>query len=340
MSHFSSKLLTWYDESKRDLPWRHTKDPYKIWVSEIMLQQTQAVTVMLYYERFINTLSDIRALAEADEALLLKLWEGLGYYSRVRNMQATARVIMEKYDGIIPNTKASLMKLKGIGPYTAGAIASIAFDQKASAIDGNVSRVLARYALIEDSIDSNEVKKKLEEINLPLIDDDRPADYTQAMIELGATVCRKSQPLCDICPINQDCKAYKEQKQSMIPVKDKKNAKKNFQYITFVLEDEDGNLILLKQENRLLNGLFLLPQIEAESIHYAITSLEEYGYVVNNYEPLGHYRHVFTHMIWEMDVYYVKVIKPSGILSFKDYKEVAIATAHKQILDKINRSRK
>ena len=333
MSLFSSKLLAWYDLNKRNLPWRHTNDPYKIWVSEVMLQQTQAVTVIPYYQRFIESLPTVFSLAQAEETVILKLWEGLGYYSRVRNMQKTALDIVEKYNGIFPNTLEELKSLKGIGPYTAGAIRSIAFNQKASAIDGNVSRVLTRQYEIESDISKPSVMKYLEQLNEPLIDDERPSDYTQAIIELGATVCRKTQPLCDQCPVSDTCLAFRNQRQSEMPYKAKKEPKKVLNFITFILLDESNGLILYQQKSRLLEGLYLLPQIESESLLYALEWLEEEGFKVLFNEAIKTYKHVFTHLIWQMDVYYVKVIKPESIESVGNYQTKPIATAHKRILD-------
>lgn len=334
MNHFSNKLLAWYELNKRDLPWRHTTNPYHIWVSEIMLQQTQAVTVVPYYNRFIATLKDIKALADASEETLLKLWEGLGYYSRVRNMQQAAKAIMNHHNGVFPNRYEDVIKLKGIGEYTAGAILSIAFNQRISALDGNVSRVMSRFYAIEDDIALNKTKAKLNDLNQALVDKMNPATYTQAIIELGATLCTKSKPDCENCPVNGGCMAFEKGLTSVIPFKSKLKAKKEKKFMTAIMINEDGNFLVSKVTDNLLNGLYLLPQVEAESIQYAIESFESNGITVLSYDYINPYKHIFTHLLWEMDVYVLKV-KGVGIYqAVGDYQTIPIATAHKQIIIK------
>jgi A/G-specific adenine glycosylase len=334
MSHFSSKLIPWYEKNARDLPWRHTEDPYFIWVSEIMLQQTQAVTVIPYYQSFIQALPTIESLAACDEALLMKLWEGLGYYSRVRNMQTTAKEIMSKHQGVFPNTYEELIRLKGIGEYTAGAILSIAFHQKRSAVDGNVLRVLSRYFAIESDIALDTTKKQITALNNTLLDDEQPHFYTQAIIELGATLCTKHQPKCDVCPVSENCLAKAKDMQHLLPIKGKSKVKKEYHFITFILENEFGEFIVEKVTENLLKGLFLLPQVEADELPYALETLSTHGYDVIYTEPLGTYKHVFTHLIWHMDVYYGKIKSFNMHTTVKSFNEVAMATAHKQIIIK------
>lgn len=334
MNHFSNKLLAWYELNKRDLPWRHTTNPYHIWVSEIMLQQTQAVTVVPYFNRFIATLKDINALADASEETLLKLWEGLGYYSRVRNMQQAAKAIMNHHNGVFPNRYEDVIKLKGIGEYTAGAILSIAFNRRISALDGNVSRVMSRFYAIEDDIALNKTKAKLNDLNQALVDKKNPATYTQAIIELGATLCTKSKPDCENCPVNIGCMAFEKGLTNVIPFKSKLKAKKEKKFMTAIMINEDGNFLVSKVTDNLLNGLYLLPQVEAESIQYAIESFESNGITVLSYDYLNPYKHIFTHLLWEMDVYVLKV-KGVGIYqAVGDYQTIPIATAHKQIIIK------
>lgn len=338
MSHFSSKLIAWYEKSARDLPWRHTEDPYYIWVSEIMLQQTQAATVIPYYQRFIQTLPTIQDLAACDEALLMKLWEGLGYYSRVRNMQTTAKVIMSKHQGIFPNTYEELIQLKGIGEYTAGAILSIAFHQKRSAVDGNVLRVLSRYFAVESDIALDATKKEITALNHTLLDDEKPHLYTQAIIELGATLCTKHQPKCDICPISTHCLAKAKDLQYLLPIKAKAKTKKEYHFITFILVDTSGKFVVEKVTDNLLKGLYLLPQVEAEDLAYALEALSADGLEVFYTQPLGHYKHVFSHLIWHMDVYYGKIQAAKAHTLVQSFEDIAMATAHKQIIlkEKIN----
>lgn len=332
MSHFSNKLITWYEANKRDLPWRHTEDPYAIWVSEIMLQQTQAITVIPYYLRFMQTLPTIFDLALIEEERLLKLWEGLGYYARVRNMQKTAKAIVSQFNGKFPANYQELIRLTGIGEYTAGAILSIAFHQKHSAIDGNVSRVLARYFGIETDITLPTTKKELTQLNETLLEDERPHSYTQAMIELGATVCTKHKPQCDGCPVRETCITNQKGLQSQLPVKAKLKAKKILHYQTFILMDSSEQFIVTKVEDNLLKGLYLLPQVESESLSYAIEALNEVGIEVLYTNPLGQYKHVFTHLVWQMDVYFARVNNLSQYTTVKSFESVPMATAHKQII--------
>jgi len=211
------KLLAWYDKTKRDLPWRNTKDPYSIWVSEIMLQQTQVKTVIPYYERWIKTLPTIDKLANAPEQKILKLWEGLGYYSRAKNLKKSAKIICKEMNGKLPNTVKNLQNLPGIGRYTAGAISSIAFGLKAPVLDGNVKRVLSRLFCINKngttSAYENCLWKKAENL-LPVR---RPGDFNQALMELGATVCIPGSPICQQCPLRTICKAFLKNKVNEFP---------------------------------------------------------------------------------------------------------------------------
>ena len=334
MKHFSSKLIAWYELNKRDLPWRHTDNPYHIWVSEIMLQQTQAKTVIPYYERFITTLKDIQSLATADEETLLKLWEGLGYYSRVRNMQKAAIAIMTIHQGIFPDNYEDIIQFKGIGEYTAGAILSIAFNQPISALDGNVSRVISRFYAVKEDIALGKTKTMLNALNQQLVDQNNPAIYTQAIIELGATLCTKGKPDCINCPVNDGCMAYKQDLTREIPYKSKLKAKKTTRFITAIMMDENHHYLVSKVEENLLNGLYLLPQVEAESIQYAIESFESNGISVLNYEHLNPYKHIFTHLVWEMDAYLIRVKGQGRYQSILDFQSIPIATAHKQIIIK------
>ena len=202
-------LVQWYHENKRDLPWRKTKDPYRIWVSEIMLQQTRVEAVKPYYERFLLTLPTVKDLAEADEETILKLWEGLGYYSRVRNMQKAAIQVMEEHGGSFPADQKALLKLKGIGPYTAGAVGSIAFSLPIPAVDGNVLRVMSRITADAADISLQATKKEWEERLTEIMPTDCPGDMNQALMELGATVCLPNgTPKCGICPVRKYCLLY------------------------------------------------------------------------------------------------------------------------------------
>lgn len=333
MSLFSDKLISWYEQNKRDLPWRHTNNPYHIWISEIMLQQTQAITVIPYYNRFINTVKDIKALAEIEDEKLLKLWEGLGYYQRARNLKIAAISMVELHNGEFPNQYEDIIKLKGIGDYTAGAIMSIAFNQGKSALDGNVSRVLSRYFLIDSDISKPKTKALLNSLNEKLIDYQNAHTYTQAIIELGATMCVKSNPNCVLCPVNQDCLAFKENKVNQLPVKSKLKPKVEKHFITAIIRHDDDYLVEKVTDN-LLNGLYLLPQIEAESIETALDYFDSIGLQIVHAEKRDTYKHVFTHLIWHMDVYYLTATGHTNYYKVKNFEDIPMATAHKQIIVK------
>ncbi|WP_069188328.1 A/G-specific adenine glycosylase, partial [Paenibacillus sp. GM2] len=219
--YFSKELLGWYETAKRDLPWRRHRNPYYIWVSEIMLQQTRVDTVIPYFQRFIERFPTIQALAEAPEEEVLKCWEGLGYYSRARNLQAAARQVMERHDGIVPDNKKDVSALKGVGPYTSGAILSIAYNQPEPAVDGNVMRVLSRYFLIEEDIMKIGTRTLMEDLATELIPPGRAGDFNQALMELGALICTPKSPQCLICPVMVHCAGRLEGAEDRLPVKSK-----------------------------------------------------------------------------------------------------------------------
>ena len=218
---FAAELLNWYDANKRDLPWRRDRDPYRIWVSEVMLQQTRVDTVIPYYERFMERFPTVRHLAEAPEEEVLKCWEGLGYYSRARNLQAGARQVVELYGGVVPDDKAAISSLKGIGPYTAGAILSIAYNKPEPAVDGNVMRVMSRYFLLEDDIAKPSARTKIERLAASIIPEGRAGDFNQAVMELGALVCTPKSPGCLLCPVLAQCAGRAAGRERELPVKSK-----------------------------------------------------------------------------------------------------------------------
>lgn len=333
MKHFSSSLINWFETSKRDLPWRHTTDPYLIWISEVMLQQTQAVTVIPYYERFIKALPTVHDLARVEDDILFKLWEGLGYYSRAKNLKKTAKVIVDDYEGIIPNTYEQLIKLKGIGDYTASAILSIAYSKPYPAVDGNVLRVMSRYLGILDDINLPKTKKLIN-YELKNLIEEPTRSFTEGLIELGATVCSKSKPNCQICPIKDNCHANIRNLTDKIPYKSRLKDKKEIMMQTFILKDLKGNTILKRQEEALLNGLYLYPQVPSENINHAIDTLEETGLSILNIYKTKTYKHVFTHLIWYMDVHYgIGDVENNAytIVEDLDLKLYPMASAHKKI---------
>ncbi|MFA6801530.1 MAG: A/G-specific adenine glycosylase, partial [Acholeplasmataceae bacterium] len=295
-------LELWYQKNKRSLIFRKTKEPYKIWVSEIMLQQTQVETVLPFFDRFMNVYPTVFDLANTDELTLHKVVEGLGYYRRFRYMQEAAKVIVNEFDGIFPNTYDEVIKLPGIGKYTAGAIMSIAYDLPYSALDGNVIRVLSRYLNISEDMRLEKNKKILNEINQSYIEKSHPNLYTQAMMELGAMICRPQNPKCDKCPIALYCQAHAMGIETKLPYLSKLKEKKEFNYITLIIKDE-SYYYLYKRTEDLLKNMYMYPQFESESIQSVLLNLEAEGIILEVINYIGNYKHVFTHLIWHMDVY-------------------------------------
>ena len=299
-------LLEWYQLNKRDLPWRKTKDPYHIWVSEIMLQQTRVEAVKPYYTRFLETLPTVKDLAEADEEIILKLWEGLGYYSRVRNMQKAAIQIMEDHHGVFPDNHKQLLKLKGIGPYTAGAVGSIAFNIPIPAVDGNVLRVMTRLTADPADISLQATKKAWEEHLISIMPEKQSGDLNQAFMELGATICiPNGTPKCEICPVRKHCEGYRKGNPQLYPVKAEKKARTQEYLNVFFCVYEDKIAIHKRPPKGLLSGLWELPNARNDiSIPAAI---QEYGILEAEITPMKNQKHIFTHIEWYMDCYYVKV---------------------------------
>ena len=297
-----SPLLPWYEENKRDLPFRHTRDPYCIWVSEIMLQQTRVETGLPYYLRFIKTLPTVEALANAPEALLLKLWEGLGYYSRVRNMQRAARTVMEEFGGRFPTTFEDIRSLCGIGDYTAGAIASIAFDLPYPTVDGNVLRVTSRLLCYDKDILSTAAKKELTEAVTVEVQKLPPAIINQALMELGATVCLPNgAPRCEKCPLSGVCLAHQKGCETALPVKKKAAARKIEHKTVLVLRVGECVVLGRRPDKGLLSGLFepycLEGTLTAKEVAKALTAL---GLTPQKITPIGGAKHIFSHLEWHM----------------------------------------
>ncbi len=302
-------LLEWYDQNKRILPWRGSRDPYQIWVSEIMLQQTRVEAVKPYFDRFIRHLPDVQSLSGISEDALLKLWEGLGYYNRVKNMQKAARQIMEEYGGRMPADYELLLQLPGIGSYTAGAVASIAFQKPVVAVDGNVLRIITRLTADSSDVLSEKFKKQIQGQLLKIIPGDRPGDFNQALMELGATVCLPNgAPKCDKCPWHDMCLARERGLLSEIPYKKKKKPRKIEEKTVLLLRDGEKTLIRKRPEQGLLAGLFEFPMFEgwlsAEEVRFRA---EDFGYRALYVEQLPDAVHVFSHKEWHMKGYLIKV---------------------------------
>lgn len=302
-TEFSEALLSWYDAGHRPLPWRETRDPYAIWVSEIMLQQTRAETVISYYERFLARFPDARALAQAPEEDVLKAWEGLGYYSRARNLQSAARKIVQEYGGNLPDTCAELRKLPGIGPYTAGAVASICYGERVAAVDGNVERVVARVFGVREDVTQPVVKRAVADRAQSLVPSLRTGDFTNAMMELGATVCTPGAPRCLLCPVRALCDAFEVGDAEQLPVKKKARPQRSIQMGVAVVYS-GGRVLLQRRNERLLGGLWVFPLFEDAVTDRALCArLEALGVPAIYDAPLGTARHVFTHIIWEMTLH-------------------------------------
>ena len=311
MNKITEKLISWYQENKRDLPWRHTKNPYFIWISEIMLQQTRVEAVKVYYERFIKELPTLEDLANVKEDKLLKLWEGLGYYSRVRNMQKTAKILIKKGFKNLPNTKEELLFLPGIGAYTAGAILSIAFDIPTPAIDGNVYRVLGRLYKIENSITKNSAYKIYEERLRKLLPKQNTSDFTQSFMDLGSSICTPKSPKCSECPLRLECKAYKENKMENYPVKDKKIEQKIEERIVFLFVCKNKVAIRKREDKGLLASLYEFPNtLDLSSVKEIENTLIDKSISFLSVTEIGEAKHIFSHKIWYMKGYVIELKKP------------------------------
>jgi A/G-specific adenine glycosylase len=262
---FSNKLISWYLQNKRILPWRENTLPYQIWLSEIMLQQTRVEQGLPYFLSFIKAFPTVQELANADENQILKLWQGLGYYSRARNLHFTAKYITRELNGIFPNSYNELLKLKGVGDYTASAILSICFNEPKAVVDGNVYRVLARYFEIFTPINSTLGIKEFKALAQELIPNDQPGDYNQAIMELGATICKPQNPNCEECVLNDGCLALKNNQQKQLPFKDKKlTVKTLFLNYIVVVSGDDKTIIQKRKGKGIWQNLYQFPVIETE----------------------------------------------------------------------------
>ncbi|MBX3164803.1 MAG: A/G-specific adenine glycosylase [Bacteroidetes bacterium] len=264
-SGFSQKLIKWYTINKRNLPWRHEKNAYKIWLSEIILQQTQVVQGLSYYIKFTQHFPDIKSLANAPEDSVLKLWQGLGYYSRARNLHAAAKFVVEKHRGKFPKTFSEIRELKGVGDYTAAAIASFAYNLPHAVVDGNVYRVLSRVFGIETPIDSSRAKKEFQQLADELLDKKNPATYNQAIMEFGSQYCKPQNPDCENCVLKEKCFAFQNNRVAELPIKAKKTKIKNRYFNYVVLMDKHKNVLINKRaENDIWRGLYEFYLIESE----------------------------------------------------------------------------
>lgn len=309
LHQMAEPLIKWYRENKRALPWRDIDDPYRIWISEIMLQQTRVEAVKPFYERFLNELPGIRDLAEASEDKLLKLWEGLGYYNRVRNMQKAAQQIVELHGGIFPRDYEAIRNLTGIGNYTAGAISSFAFGIPKPAVDGNVLRVLSRITESYEDIMKASVRTAIEEALARVIPQDSACDFNQALIELGAVICvPNGAPKCSECPVAHLCQARQNGTQDDLPVKSKAKARKVEKKTVFIFKDGENVAIRKRPATGLLAGLYELPNVEGHlSQEEALAYAGHIGLAPLRIKALGEAKHIFSHVEWQMTGYSIRV---------------------------------
>ena len=326
---FQDQFIQWYEQEKRNLPWRYNRDPYRIWISEIMLQQTRVDTVIDYFYRFMEWFPTIEELATAPEEKLLKAWEGLGYYSRARNIQAAAKQIMSEFDGKMPQTPEEISSLKGIGPYTTGAIASIAFGLPEPAVDGNVMRVVSRLFCIEADIAKASSRKIFDEAMRKIIDETYPGEFNQAMMDLGSAICTPTSPKCEACPIQAFCLANKRGIQTSFPVKTKKAKPKNVYYISAALQNHSGAYYFEERDSqKLLANMWTFPMVEVTQEEYERLKKEwEAKQEVDLFDDLvaedgkelpfekqelfiwqtrhlGEVTHVFSHLKWHVLLFY------------------------------------
>lgn len=310
---FNYLILSWFDNNKRDLPWRNTLNPFHIWLSEIILQQTRVDQGMNFYLNFITEFDTIHDLAQADEQKVLKLWQGLGYYSRARNLHFTAKHIAFDLNGQFPNSFLELKKLKGVGDYTAAAIASIVYNEPVPAVDGNMFRVFSRYFNIEDDISASKTKKIFWELGLEVIDQKRPGDFNQAVMDLGATICTPKAPKCEICPLNDSCEALRLDKVLSLPIKTKKVKVKD-RFFHFILVENEGKIALTKRiSSDVWQNLYTLPLIETPNFEENPTFYNKF-----ELELISEEKHVLSHQNL-----YIRFLLISDVV-FKDFVNLGV----------------
>lgn len=345
-AYFSAELLKWYDVHKRDLPWRRSRNPYYIWISEVMLQQTRVETVIPYYHRFVEQFPTVEALADAPEEQVLKAWEGLGYYSRARNLQAAVREVKESYGGRVPDTQEEISSLKGVGPYTAGAVLSIAYNKPEPAVDGNVMRVLSRYFCLRDDIAKPSTRVGMEKLARELIPEGRAGDFNQALMELGATVCTPKSPHCLTCPVMEPCEGRLEGAVDELPVKTKAKPPRPERRAAAFIESggtEAGRFLARQRPKEgLLANMWELPHVllpetmlnpeDAGTDEAAMRFLREklaveYGLDVEPMEPMMDAEHAFSHIHWHLRVYRCRFVGLSGVPALPDGERESVAAA-------------
>ncbi len=324
-----SLLPAWYRANARALPWRADTEPYHVWLSEIMLQQTRVEAVIGYYNRFLAALPTVRELAAVNEEALLKLWEGLGYYSRARNLKKAAEVIVNELGGAFPATYEEILSLPGVGPYTAGAIASICFEQPAPAVDGNVLRVFARLTRFGESIDTDAAKKQVREALLPFYTPGQCGALTQGLMELGATVCiPNGAPKCGLCPVSAYCAAYQQGDQDRFPVRGEKKRRKTVHKTVLLLRCGDRYAIKKRPARGLLAGLWEFPNAdlpagEVPTPETAAALASDWGARPLRLIARSAYTHIFTHVEWHMQAFFMECGDQPGCFTWATAEELA-----------------
>ena len=333
--HFAELLLRWYDQHARVLPWRGIHNAYHTWVSETMLQQTRVETVLAYFDRFIRRFPTVEALAAAPEDEVLKLWEGLGYYRRARNLHKGAQQVVAEHGGVIPSNVKELLKISGIGEYTAGAIASIAYDEPVPAVDGNVIRVVSRVKGIRENVGIPSVKRRIAQEAAALVPQSRPGDFNQAMMDLGATICVPGTPSCERCPVSALCDAYREGDAEDIPELPRKNPPRVIDYDLCLIFN--GDRVLMRQRTEtMLQGLWVYPMVEDHHTPKQLPALvkRKIGLPVTDIQTAGEAKHIFTHQVWQMKLYIMHTTAeaPAGwrFVTMDEMQQLTIPTAVKK----------
>ncbi len=305
MADFSSSIRSWFRQSKRNLPWRSTNDPYKIWLSEIILQQTRVDQGTAYYLKFVANYPTVEHLANANQDEVLNLWQGLGYYSRARNMHYSAKQVVNSFSGKFPTTYKTILSLKGVGEYAAAAIASIAYNLPHAVVDGNVYRVLSRYLAISTPIDSTEGKKVFKAAAHELLDENNPGDHNQALMEIGALVCAPKNPKCDECPLQNGCLAFAAKTQLEYPVKTKKT-KVRTRYFNYLVISDGKSIVLKKRQGEgIWEGLYDFPLIEKSTQKELTDELKERAY--ESVQKDGQFKHILSHQIIQATFWFLTV---------------------------------
>jgi len=348
---FHGPLLQWYEENKRSMPWRASDDPYRIWVSEIMLQQTRVDQAEPYFQRFIEAFPTVEALAGASQDDVLRCWEGLGYYSRARNLHAAAQHVVEHFDGNVPATYDEIRELKGVGPYTAAAVLSIAFDEPHAVLDGNVIRVLARVFAIEDDVRSSRTRRLLQDLADALLQPDVPGTYNQAVMELGAMVCTPSNPICKSCPLNAACAAQTAGTQDRYPVKSKKAPVPHYDIAVGLVFDDDGRLLIQQRpDDAMLGGLWEFPggkqeegEAPAETCRRELQ--EELAIEVQVQAPFFTLDHAYSHFKITMRSFLCRIVSgtptppegtPLAWVTLDELSDFAFPRANRRIIEALH----